>query len=713
MCTKTTLFQPLLYLKSSTTAIHPSLITFATLGTLPRIKPIQMKKRITKKSYHSCFRRWSRKPYAVFASMHKVVKIGVLKVGLTIIAMSAQNVFAQTDTISHGKTIMLNESVVTGQRSNALPGMVRVSASLSETQVKLAPAQSLNDVLRYLPSVDIRQRGPSGVQADLSVRGGNFDQTQVLINGINFSDPQTGHYSLDLPIDLSMVSRVEVLQGLSAPGAIGGAVNVITEGKQSNEALVNISGGQYGYFNASGKLSLSTGNFQSYLSASHQRSDGYTTNTDFNTTNAFAFLQYNNQTIGKTEVQLGYQHKTYGANGFYSFKYPNQLEEIRCFLGSLRWQKQIKNLNLSATAYHREHFDRFELFRSNPASWYKGHNYHRALSSGGEVAAELQSQIGLTTLSVEMRNEHIYSNVLGYPMDTPKPVPFEDNQYYTKHANRNTYKTFLSHSVELGKVAVTGGVSIHNSNDFGTKACLAFDSHLKLGKHALIYAAANQSLRLPTFTDLFYQSDTHEANPNLQPENATLFEAGTKYIKLAHKAGLSVFHRKTGNTIDWVYVEGESKSKSLNYGDVNATGVELHWQWLPSMYNPNSFIQRLGVAYAFTHLDKQSKEHTSSYALDQLKHKLNVDVEHLLFFSKLKAQWQLCLFDRNGSYVNMEGQTESYQPTFLVNCRLQWQEKHFLVFAEAINLFGVTYFDYGGIIQPKQWLSAGVSIKIG
>ncbi|MDR0659290.1 MAG: TonB-dependent receptor [Prevotellaceae bacterium] len=672
-----------------------------------------MKEVTKRKSYSFCFRRWSRKPYASFLSVTKLktFKIGVLSVGIALVSMSKQDVLAQVDSMEFGKTIVLEESLVIGRRADALPNMVRVVSLLSNGEIKEAPAQSLNDLLRYLQSVDIRQRGPVGVQADVSIRGGSFEQTQVLLNGVNFSDPQTGHYSLDLPVSLGMVSKIEVLQGLSAPGAIGGALNIVTETGIENEAAIYISGGQHEYLDLSGNASLGKKNFRSYLSASRQRSDGYTNNTDFDNTSAFAFLQYQNKSIGSFETQFGYQRKMYGSNGFYSFKYPDQFEAVRTFLGSLKWQKEINNIRLTAIAYHRQHFDRFELFRYEWADWYTGHNYHQALTTGGELNAQFATKIGLTTVAVELRNEHIYSNTLGYDMDDPRKVPFENDIYYTKHADRNTLRAFASQSLELGRFGITGGVSIHHSSDFDAKVCFALDSRFQLGNSTILYGAVNQSLRLPTFTDLFYTTATHNANPNLQPEKATTIELGTRYVKSSIKAGASVFYRMGRKTIDWMYIEGEDKSQSVNHAEVNVAGVELSGQWLPSFYNKNSFIQSIGLSYTYINIDKSGGVSGSSYTLDQLRHKVSLNIEHLLGLKNLKARWRLNLLDRMGNYVSASGSTEPYEVVFLANLRVQWQKNMFTIFAEAMNLFGETYFDYGGITQPKQWLSAGVVVR--
>jgi iron complex outermembrane receptor protein len=81
--------------------------------------------------------------------------------------------------------------------------------------------------------MDIRRRGANGVQSDVSFRGSSFEQVLLLINGIRMNDSQTGHNSLNLPVDLGDVERIEVIKGPAArrfgQNAYAGAINIITK----------------------------------------------------------------------------------------------------------------------------------------------------------------------------------------------------------------------------------------------------------------------------------------------------------------------------------------------------------------------------------------------------------------------------------------------------------------------------------------------------
>src|SRR5438067_13812629 len=89
---------------------------------------------------------------------------------------------------------------------------------------------TLSDVLKLDPSLDLTERAPNGVQADLSIRGSSFGQTLILLNGQRLNDPQSGHHNLDVPVPLESISRVEVLRGsgstLYGSDAVAGVINI-------------------------------------------------------------------------------------------------------------------------------------------------------------------------------------------------------------------------------------------------------------------------------------------------------------------------------------------------------------------------------------------------------------------------------------------------------------------------------------------------------
>src|SRR5882672_2107180 len=125
------------------------------------------------------------------------------------------------------------------------------SVVLLDAQTTPLLYDSFVDYLHLDPSVDLKERGSEGVQADLSIRGAGFEQSLVLLNGLRINDAQSGHHNMDIPIPLEAVSRIEVLHGagstLYGADALGGAVNFITAWPGATEVRARFGVGSFGF----------------------------------------------------------------------------------------------------------------------------------------------------------------------------------------------------------------------------------------------------------------------------------------------------------------------------------------------------------------------------------------------------------------------------------------------------------------------------------
>ena len=130
---------------------------------------------------------------------------------------------------------------------------------------------TLADLLRLDPSLDLRSRAPNGVQSDLSIRGGTFGQTLVLLDGVRINDAQSGHHNMDIPVPLSAVSRLEILRGsgstLYGSDAVGGVLNIITKTPEFSEFRLRSSVGNFGVNQQRGTLALVRGRVAEQISS--------------------------------------------------------------------------------------------------------------------------------------------------------------------------------------------------------------------------------------------------------------------------------------------------------------------------------------------------------------------------------------------------------------------------------------------------------------
>lgn len=677
-----------------------------------------MKASFFKTNAHSVliFRKWGRKNYSSFLSLRRAVVIAVLSVvyfhSTPVIAFAMEQ-----DTTEVKMEYDLDEIEVSAQRTPALYSQVaRIVSVIGRKEIEAAPVQNIQDLLEYVAGVDVRQRGSEGVQADISIRGSTFDQILVLLNGINITDPQTGHHNLNLPVSLAQIERIEVLEGPAArvygPNAFSGAINIVT--RQNDDSSVELSSttGSFGYFDGNASMALKNGKWNHSLGFNLKQSDGYTDNTDFSDLNGFYSNQLKAKT-GKFSFQSGASQKGFGANSFYTPKYPNQYEATKTLFTSVRWESSGR-FHFAPAVYYRRHFDCFELFRSDPPAWYTGHNYHLTNIYGANINGWTEWQLGKTALGAEYRSENILSNVLGKDLETPQKVPGEDAQF-TKSDSRNTFSVFLEHSVYLQNWTMTAGVLANtiSGSDLGINFFPGFDVSYQVTDFIKLYGSYNTSLRMPTFTDLYYQGPTNVGNPNLKPERSETFEGGFKLNHSVFRGHLLFFYRKGHNIIDWIKTDTSEKWQPQNLTELRSFGTEIQMEiYLQKKYG--RYVPDLRISYLYNNQTKEDGDFISRYVLDNLKNKLTGSISQQIV-KNLALNLQVVYQDREGSYIKYENTQEigetDYLPFWLFDGKLLWQLKRMTVFASVNNIFNTEYTDIENVVQPGRWIKAGLSYR--
>lgn len=680
-----------------------------------------MKKRqFSLKGSGLCFKKWSGDKWAVFNTLHREIKIGILTAAY-FTTLGYHQTFANTESDSISSKITLNEIQVSGKRA---PGIYqetgRQIAVISREQIEKLPAQSIQGLLRTALGVDIRERGPLGMQADISMRGGSFDQVMILLNGINVTDPQTGHYGLNLPVDLASVERIEILRGPAArvhgPNAFDGAINFVTKSGSENKVSAQLTAGDHGLYNLHAGLSHRKGAFGNYFSAQKGASDGYIDNTDFDILNLYYRGQVTREQ-SKFSLQLGYNDKSYGANSFYSASYPNQFDANRTLFAAASMESSGL-IRIRSDVYWRRHHDRFELFRNyiGAAAWYTGHNYHLSETAGASLNATTSWSLGTTSLGAELRSESIWSNVLGLPMDKPLDVPGENEGQFTRSFNRTNFSVFAEHNIYFGRFDLSGGVLInrHSNSGYGVDWYPGIDLSYRLTSLLKWTASYNRSLRMPTFTDLFYSGPTNVGNPNLKPERAETYETAFRLRNETYSASVGGFYRIGRDLIDWGRIPGETVYTTSNINRVEALGTEAAADLLLSELIPGQTLLRsLSVNYSYVWQDKVSDEgYESYYVLDHLRQKLNISLIHGLGLPNVEVNWNMQYRDRAGYYTKSDGTRVDHTPFWLTDLRVSWNKGNYGLYAEASNLFDATYSDLSELRQPGLWLKLGARIEL-
>ena len=604
----------------------------------------------------------------------------------------------------------------------------RMVTVLDTLLIRSTPAQTVNDLLKYAVGVDVRQRGPDGIQTDIGIRGGTFDQIAVLLNGINISDPQTGHLVMDLPVDLSEVDRIEILEGPAGrvwgTSSLVGAINIVTRNDAKSGAGIRLEGGSWGTFSGGVHAALERNRWSNRISASYSRSDGYSRNAagslnaDYSAVKAFYQGGYEG---AKADVRwhFGLSGKDYGANTFYSARFDDQFEHGFKTFAAVQAETKGR-LHFRPGVYWNHSDDRFELFRGSEAT--VPFNYHSTNVFGANLNGWLDWRLGKTAFGAEVRNEGIVSTALGEPLERPRPIRGTEREF-TRGLNRTNLSFFLEHNVVLRRFTASAGIALVRNtwSDMPFQVYPGVDLSLRPGASWKVYASANSSLRMPTFTELYYSVGGHAADKHLRPERMQAYELGIKYLRPGISAVASVYHHKGTDMIDWIKDLSAGEDAvwvSVNHTRVNTLGEELSLRVTPGtlLGRPDFFLRSFNAGYAHIHQDKELAAHLqSAYALEHLRNKvvLQADFQILPKLSlNLSYRWQ----DRVGNYEAFEagkslGQ-RSYVPYSLLDARLSWENAHWGVFVEGNNLLNVTYYDHGNIPQPGCWFRAGISYTI-
>ena len=670
------------------------------------------------------FRRYSNRSYAVFSTLKSTVSIGVMTVAM-LASAPVSGVSAQTAENNNAgeKLYELEEVEVTGSRVPlTVSQAARIVTVLDREAIAAAPVQSINDLLKYAAGVDVRQRGDMGVQTDISIRGGTFDQITILLNGINICDPQTGHNAADFPVELSEIERIEVLEGpagrVYGTSSLVGAINIVTRTEKDSGAEVFADGGSYGYFKGGAIVSHVKDGLSNQVSGSYSRSDGFSRskagnlNADFEYARLFYQGRYENDQVD-VRWHAGFTNKDYGANTFYSTLSDEQFEHVRKYYTAVQAETKGDVYHFKPSVYWNRSDDRFEFYRGMPDK--SPFNYHQTDVYGVNLNNYIQTFLGKTAFGAEFRNEGVRSTSLGEPLNSPVKVPGADADF-TLGLNRTNLSFHLEHNIVLRRFTLSAGViAVKNTgNEMKFRFYPGVDASYQFARDWKVYASYNTSLRMPTFTELYYSVGGHKADKYLKPEEMQAVEVGVKYIRPGIRGTLSLYRYHGTDMIDWIkdISQGEDAPwQSVNHAVINTMGAEASVMFdIRELMQRDAFVRSVNVSYSYIDQDKETTPNLQSkYALEYLRHKFvaqaNFRIWRLLEMN-LSYRWQ----DRMGNYQKGNAMVP-YEPYSLLDARLAWNAPQYKIYVEGNNLLNKTYYDHGNIPQPGIWVRAGASYR--
>lgn len=632
------------------------------------------------------------------------------KIIIAIALFLCNHSFAQT-------AVDLNPVTVTSSRFNQKITETGRSISVLDGQLfQQLPVSSLDELLRYVPGIEIQQRGPAGSQSDIVMRGGTFQQVLVLIDGLKINDPITGHFSSYIPITPSEIERIEILRGPAASvygaEAVGGVINIISKvyhkykTEKKNTTNIGVSGGEYGvvnvdagFYHTGNKINFSIGALSNNADGQTLRgkNKGYYHNHTLSGSLGLALKKNWNLML-----RSSFDTRDFAAQNFYTtFVSDTAIEEVKTWWNQAKL-KHVgkKNTDELDIAYKQT----TDFFLYNPKAIANNNKSKliivQYLHTGSRVKNMMVSYGG------QFSNRSIVSNDRG---------------------NHNSINGAVFSSLKYSKNNLTINPSIRLDYDenYGVELLPQANASYQINKLNL-RANIGRAIRSADFTERFNNygkplvTGGSIGNPNLGTERSWTYEAGADYLLNSHiKFSATYFYRNQDNVIDWVrtpYADMPRKvnlsptgtySLSKNIKQVNTGGLELDVTFQKTFTQKHSFYLNTGI----TLLNSNSSDSVPSFYI--LSHAKTLWQTNIIYqLNKFQLSLNTIFKDRNeqkASAINAEI-TKTY---FLANARLQYTlTKNWQIFSSVNNITDKSYSDLLGSKMPGRWTSFGIRFRV-
>ena len=434
--------------------------------------------------------------------------------------------------------------------------------------IRVLPARSqslvlntLVDLLKLDPSLDLAERAPDGVQGDLSIRGAVFGQTLVLLNGMRLNDPQTGHHNLDIPVPLESVDRVEVMRGsgstLYGADAVGGVVNIITEPPLVTEFRLRTAFGSDGINQQRAAFNIAAKKVSEQLTFARDFSTGFMPDRDYRNLQ-FASVTRLATDFGNGSLNLAYMDHPFGADQFYGNF--NSWEDTKTWFAGVQ---QALGAKTSASFSFRRHSDLFVLYRDQPDVFAN----HNADESEQLAVRRREEMSTATTLyyGVEAFHESIASTNLG------------------DHGRSRAAGYIAADFRAIKRFSLTLSAREEIYRVFSAAFTPTLAGGAWLSPQWKLRASTSRAFRIPSYTDLYYHDPGNQGNPALRPESAWTFETGVDWVPSARLRGdLTLFDRRVTDGIDYYRLSPSDIWRALNIQNLDFKGWEASLRWTPS-----------------------------------------------------------------------------------------------------------------------------------
>ena len=586
--------------------------------------------------------------------------------------------------------------------------------SIKGSSLQNLPISSIDELLKYLPGIETQQRGPAGTQSNIIIRGGTFQQVLVIIDGIRINDPLTGHFNSYIPLHPEDINRIEIIKGAASAiygsDAIGGVVNIITNGlQQKNNHKLSV-GSKWGSYNSRSnnfwwgvqkeKWKLSVSSQQNKADGENLRgTSGYYNNSFYAANFNYAFASN-----WKLHILYANDSRDFNAQNFYTtFKSDTASEIVKSNWTQMGLSKQYTHKIVKFDVAYKNLSDRF---RFNPAGSFN-ENKTSLFVAQGSVQFTCNTNHQIVT-GAQWIHKKIRSNDRGNH-DLAHGAAF---LIATHKLPKNI---FINESLRIDWDQNYGWIIIPQINGSWVNGNLT--TRASIGKGV---RDADFTERYNNYNKSIVTSGSI-GNPYLQAEKSWSYELGADYrMGPNFKWGATLFMRDQNNLIDWTptpypmmprqsnLVINGSYSLATNVSSVKTKGIETDLTYNKKWGEDYELNLSTGLVW----LSSTSPNKTPSFYISS--HARFLWNEQIIFRAR-KLQLSV-----NSVYKIRNTQTASainatLSPNyFLVNskCAYLFNKRKGNVFLEVTNLTNTAYSDLLGAIMPSRWIAAGFQLTL-
>ena len=479
--------------------------------------------------------------------------------------------------------------------------------------------------LDFDPRIDFQSRNMAEAQGDVSIRGGIFEGTGIQLGSVTLIDPQTGHYSTELPVAPEMLGELEVYTGAdnalygfnSSTGTVHYDWSQILKGGSltvgAGAHALNFQRLHQAWAEPLGKFE--EGSLAYELEYSQSESDGSVQfgDHDFDRTTArIQFLRQNAQ----TDLFAGYQSKYFGWPAMYTankFIDPIEYENIKTRLFILNHQHDFGGDDrIEFSLSHRRNSDHYQLDAisrsSGNAFSYSAKHETEVASIGFNGFYQLNAGTGIHYSGQLSRDELESTSLTDTSRSYSKLSLLPEHILKEKGGERLSFRW---------------GMSLDNLMRDDAEASLITDikwqrSHAN-GDSESSYLSFSESSQVAGYTAVSAaNAGPFASNADLLREISQNLEIGTSIVRDSYKFEGALFYRWDTDLVDWTHTTGDPYARTATGVDLETWGLELiaskRWKTLEALAS-------------YTALDKSadygdSEIEASFYALNYAKHRL-------------------------------------------------------------------------------------------